>query len=94
MSAVVNESDGTAYRAFANAGGNFDRHGVKVYGKTGSTEKPYHAWFGGFAEDSKGRSIAVAVVVEGGQSGGSDAAPLGRDIIDFCIEAGYIGQRN
>jgi len=30
--------------------------------------------------------------VEGGQHGSSDAAPLARDIIQFCIDAGYIGQ--
>jgi cell division protein FtsI/penicillin-binding protein 2 len=65
---------------------------VKVYGKTGSTERPEHAWFAGFAQDSSARKIAVAVVVEGGQHGSSDAAPLVRDIIQFCIEAGYLGK--
>ena len=90
MSAVVNEPGGTAYKEFAHSG--FDEQGVKVYGKTGSTEGPDNAWFAGFAEDSKGRSISVAVVVEGGQHGSSDAAPLARDIIGFCIEAEYIGK--
>ena len=65
---------------------------MKVYGKTGSTERPEHAWFGGFAQDSTARKIAIAVVVEGGQHGSSDAAPLARDIIQFCIEAGYVGK--
>jgi penicillin-binding protein 2 len=90
MSAVVNEPGGTAYNEFAPAG--FAEQGVKVYGKTGSTEEPANAWFCGFAEDSTGKSIAIAVVVEGGQHGASDAAPLARDIIQFCIEAGYIGR--
>ncbi|MFA5251173.1 MAG: penicillin-binding transpeptidase domain-containing protein [Phycisphaerae bacterium] len=90
MSAVVNEPDGTAYKEFAYSG--LDEQGVKVYGKTGSTERPEHAWFAGFAVDGKGRKLAVAVLVEGGQHGSSDAAPLTRDIIQFCIEAGYIGQ--
>ena len=90
MRAVVNETGGTAYGQFAPAG--FEEQGVKVYGKTGSTEAPEHAWFGGFAEDVKDRSIAIAVLVEGGQHGSSDAGPLARDIIQFCIEAGYIGQ--
>jgi len=40
----------------------------------------------------EGRAIAIAVVVEGGQHGSSDAAPLARDIIQFCIETGYIGK--
>jgi len=89
MAAVVSEPGGTAYRAFEYTG--FGRRGVRVYGKTGSTEAPDTAWFAGFAEDDAGRKIALAVVVEGGQHGSSDAAPLGRDIIDFCIEAGYLG---
>jgi penicillin-binding protein 2 len=88
MSAVVNEPDGTAYKEFATAG--LAEQAVLVYGKTGSTEEPANAWFSGFAEDGKGRKLAIAVVVEGGQHGSSDAAPLARDIIQFCIEAGYI----
>jgi len=90
MSAVVNEPGGTAYKKFAHRG--LAEQDVKVYGKTGSTEKPANAWFAGFAEDSKGHGIVIAVVVEGGQHGSSDAAPLARDIIQFCIEAEYIGQ--
>jgi cell division protein FtsI/penicillin-binding protein 2 len=92
MSAVVNEPGGTAYGPFSYA--NFGGQAIKVYGKTGSTEKPDTAWFAGFVEDSGGRSISIAVVVEGGQSGPKDAAPLARDIIQFCIEAGYIGNRS
>jgi len=88
MSAVVSEPGGTAYPQFAYAG--FAGQGVEVYGKTGSTERPDNAWFAGFAEDNSGRSIAIAVVVEGGQHGSSDASPLARDIIQFCIEASYL----
>ena len=90
MSAVVNEPGGTAYKEFQHT--HFAEQGVNVFGKTGSTEEPDHAWFAGFAEDSEGRSISVAVIVEGGQHGSSDAGPLARDIIQFCINAGYIGQ--
>jgi penicillin-binding protein 2 len=90
MSAVVNEPEGTAYNEFAPAG--FALQGIEVFGKTGSTEAPDNAWFGGFAEDGAGRAIAIAVVVEGGQHGSSDAGPLARDIIQFCVDAGYIGQ--
>jgi penicillin-binding protein 2 len=89
MSAVVNEFGGTAYNEFAPSG--LAEQGIKVYGKTGSTESPENAWFAGFATDSTDRSIAIAVVVEGAQSGPTDAAPLARDIIQFCIEEGYIG---
>jgi penicillin-binding protein 2 len=90
MSAVVNEQGGTAYEEFAHSG--LAEQDIMVYGKTGSTEKPDHAWFAGFATDGTGRSIAIALVVEGGQHGSSDAAPLARDIIQFCIEAEYIGE--
>jgi penicillin-binding protein 2 len=90
MSAVVNEPEGTAYKEFSPAA--FWRQGIDVYGKTGSTEHPDNAWFAGFASDRTGRSIVIAVLVEGGQHGSADAAPLARDIIQFCIEAGYIGQ--
>ena len=90
MNAVVNEVGGTAYKEFAPAG--FSAMGIEVFGKTGSTEQPDNAWFAGFAEDSAGQSIAIAGVVEGGQHGSADAGPLARDIIQFCIEAEYIGQ--
>ncbi|MDD5459726.1 MAG: penicillin-binding transpeptidase domain-containing protein [Phycisphaerae bacterium] len=90
MYAVVNESGGTARKEFSTADFGYD---IKVYGKTGSTQAPEHAWFGGFAEDGRSHAVAVAVVVEGGQHGSSDAAPLARDIIKFCIDAGYIGNK-
>jgi penicillin-binding protein 2 len=91
MNAVVNEVSGTAYTPFQPFLATLTAEDVKVYGKTGSTERPEHAWFAGFAQDSTARKIAVAAVVEGGQGGASDAAPLVRDIIQFCIEAGYVG---
>jgi penicillin-binding protein 2 len=92
MYAVVNERDGTAYEAFH--GSDLPRQGVKVYGKTGSTQGPENAWFGGFAEDREGPKVAVAVVIESGQHGGSDAGPLARHIIELCLEAGYVGHRS
>jgi penicillin-binding protein 2 len=91
MRAVVSEVGGTAYKEFAPILASFAEQNVTVYGKTGSTEKPDHAWFSGFAKDNSDRAIAIAVIVEGGQHGSSDAAPLARDIIQFCIEAKYIG---
>jgi penicillin-binding protein 2 len=92
MHAVVEESGGTANREFAPVLGNFSSRGIRLYGKTGSTTQPEHAWFAGFAKDARGRTIAVSVLVEGGQAGSSDAAPLGRDILLFCVEAGYLGR--
>ena len=92
MSAVVNEDGGTAYTAFEPILTTLAEQDVKIYGKTGSTQAPEHAWFAGFAKDSTNRSISIAVIVEGGQHGSSDAAPLARDIIQLCIEEDYIGK--
>jgi penicillin-binding protein 2 len=88
MWAVVNETNGTAASQFAGAG--FEWRGIKVYGKTGSTERPYHAWFAGFAKDNYGNVIAFSVIVEGGQHGGSDAGPIARDVVAMCVESGYL----
>lgn len=89
MRAVANESGGTAYKVFADS--ELIKSQVKVFGKTGSTETPYHAWFAGFAEDPSGRAISFAIIVEGGASGAGDAAPLAEKILCLCVKAGYIG---
>lgn len=87
--AVVNESGGSAYKAFHDS--PLYARGVKIYGKTGSTEAPENAWFAGYGEDGRGNRIAIAVVIEGGQRGGSDAGPMGRAILELCAAAGYLG---
>jgi len=92
MSAVVNETGGTAEKIFAPA--NFLQRDVKVYGKTGSTEAPINGWFAGFANDSQKRSIAFAVLVEGSEHGATDAGPIASEIISLCIDADYIGKTN
>ena len=92
MHAVAEEPGGTAYKEFEPAIAGFSSNGVRIYGKTGSTQSPEHAWFAGFAKDGAGRAIVVTIVVEGGQQGSADAAPLARDILQFCIEAEYIGR--
>lgn len=89
MDAVVNERGGTAYDAFR--GSSLYARGIRVYGKTGSTESPENAWFAGYAQDRRGVKIAVAVVVEGGMHGGSDAGPMARAILELCAAAGYLG---
>jgi penicillin-binding protein 2 len=91
MSAVVNLEGGSGYRIFLKS--ELFARGLKIYGKTGSTERPEHAWFECFAEDPAGRIIVVAVLVEGGMRGSDDAAPLGHDILKLCSDAGYIGTR-
>ncbi len=57
MSAVVNEPSGTAQTQFSTS--TLILQGVKVYGKTGSTQAPENAWFAGFSTDDQGRCIEV-----------------------------------
>ena len=89
MHAVVYEEGGTANKVFA--GSDFDKRSMTVYGKTGSTEKPYHAWFACWATDPSGRAVSVAILVEGGASGARDACPIGRSVLEVCNEFDYIG---
>lgn len=91
MAAVVNAEGGSAYSKFRNS--DLFNRGLKIFGKTGSTENPEHAWFECFAEDNAGRIIIVVVLVEGGARGSDDAAPLGHNILTLCSDAGYIGTR-
>jgi cell division protein FtsI/penicillin-binding protein 2 len=93
--AVVYEPHGTAYNEFNKPGDRsvlFDRD-MTIYGKTGSTQDPEHAWFECFAEDRSGRAVVVTVLVERGARGAGEAAPLGHRILRYCNEAGYVGKR-
>ena len=92
MYAVVNERDGTAYKEFAPSLKSYSQQDVKIFGKTGSTQDPDHAWFAGFAQDSSGRKLAFASLVEGGQHGASDAAPIICKTLQYFIDEGYIGK--
>ena len=89
MHAVVYEEGGTANKVFA--GSDFDKRSMTIYGKTGSTERPYHAWFACWATDPSGRAVSVAILVEGGASGARDACPIGRRVLEVCNEFDYIG---
>jgi penicillin-binding protein 2 len=48
-----------------------------------------HSWFIGFAPADKPK-IAFAVMLEYGGSGGAGAGLIARDIIDLCVERGYL----
>ena len=48
-----------------------------------------HAWFIGFAP-LRNPTIAFAVVLEYGGSGGHDAAPVVKALIEACIKEGYL----
>jgi peptidoglycan glycosyltransferase len=63
--------------------------GAVVGGKTGTAQIPGaepHAWFIGFATMEE-RSIAVAVVVENGGSGGTVAAPIARRVMQTWLSS-------
>ena len=63
--------------------------GTAVGGKTGTAQIPGaepHAWFIGFAARDD-RSVAVAVVVENGGSGGAAAAPIAREVMQVWLSS-------
>src|SRR5690606_19709260 len=81
--ARVMERGGTAYMSSLQR--------WKMYGKTGTGQNSQdptrpHAWFTGFAGPPDGEpEIAVAVIVEFGESGSAVAAPLGAKLIDYYL---------
>lgn len=83
MRAVVTSGTGT----------NAAVPGMRIAGKTGSAEGAMngvpatHAWFMGFCEDDA-FPYAVCVLVEGGGSGGSVAAPIAKAVFQYLKEAG------
>jgi penicillin-binding protein 2 len=56
-------------------------------GKTG--ERPHHAWFIGYAPRENPK-VAFAIMLEYGGTGGHDAAPISRAVLDACINHGYL----
>ena len=75
MTSVV--SDGTGYLAQSDSYQAAGKTGSAEYDSTGNT----HAWFIGFAP-AENPQIAVAVIVEGGGSGGHVAAPIAKALFD------------
>jgi penicillin-binding protein 2 len=79
MRGVTSTALGTAYYAFKD-------EKLPIAAKTGSAENENpdaHAWFVGFSPPEQAR-LLVLVMVEGGQHGGTVAAPVARQIIDFA----------
>jgi penicillin-binding protein 2 len=63
-------------------------YGAEIAGKTGTAQNPHgddHAWFVGYAPASNPRYVA-AVIVEGGGSGSSTAAPLVAQMLAYLLE--------
>ena len=81
MYRVVYGEHGTGWRSAV--------HGVSTAGKSGTAQVPNRnddAWFIAFAP-YENPSIAVAVVVEGGGSGGTVAAPIARAVLQAHFAA-------
>ena len=75
MSDVINQGTGHAARVRKAA----------VYGKTGTSQNPHgeaHAWFIGHLKESN-QTIAIAVLIEHGKSGGGIAAQIAGKIFNF-----------
>ena len=79
MKRVTSTPNGTAYYAFRD-------EKLPIAAKTGSAENENpdaHAWFVGFLPPDK-PTLLVLVMIEGGQHGGTVAAPVARSLIDFA----------
>lgn len=79
MQRVTSTPAGTASYAFRN-----EKRAIAA--KTGSAENENpdaHAWFVGFTPPSDPR-LLVLVMIEGGQHGGTVAAPVARTLLDFA----------
>jgi penicillin-binding protein 2 len=79
MKRVTSTSAGTAYYAFTN-------EKLPIAAKTGSAENENpdaHAWFVGYLPPDN-PTLLVVVMVEGGQHGGTVAAPIARSLIDMA----------
>jgi penicillin-binding protein 2 len=79
MKRVTSTAAGTAYYAFRN-------EKLPIAAKTGSAENENpdaHAWFVGYLPPDK-PTLLVLVMVEGGQHGGTVAAPIARSLIDMA----------
>jgi len=75
MADVINRGTGRAARV----------KDVPVLGKTGTAQNPHgdaHAWFIGYMEEQN-QTIATAVLVEHGKSGGGIAAQIAGQIFNF-----------
>jgi len=81
---VVSHPRGTGKSARVDA--------LTLAGKTGTAEasgRNDHAWFAGYAPAQKPR-IAYAVVLEHGGSGGKNAGPIVKQMMEALLEYGYL----
>lgn len=73
----------------SGTGKNARIKGINVAGKTGTAENPHgksHSWFIGFAP-ADNPDIAIAVIIENGGSGGSNAAPIAGKVMKKALNS-------
>ncbi|MEX0728251.1 MAG: penicillin-binding transpeptidase domain-containing protein [Planctomycetaceae bacterium] len=82
LARVVGHPRGTGYKTVR-------MQEVNIAGKTGTAEvgggKPDHAWFAGFVPAEQPR-YAFVVVLENGGSGGRDAGPVVRQLVEAMVQ--------
>lgn len=78
MRRAVLDSRGTLHSAMS-------RSPLDFYGKSGTAESPSgtHSWFIGFLEEPE--PLAISLIIEGGGSGGTVAAPLAETILRLYL---------
>jgi len=87
---VVRDEKGRIKRTFLELWTPDKPTSTPWYRGTGSDGKGLdHAWFIGFAP-AHDPQIAFCVLVEYGGSGGTAAGPIARDVLEACIEHGYL----
>jgi penicillin-binding protein 2 len=59
------------------------------YRGDGENANPHHAWFIGFAPRENPK-VAFAIMLEYGGTGGHDAAPVSKAVLDACIKYKYL----
>lgn len=72
----------------SGTGKNAKISGIQVAGKTGTAENPQgkpHSWFIGFAP-ADNPNIAIAVIIENGGGGSSNAAPIAGKIVRKAVK--------
>jgi penicillin-binding protein 2 len=59
------------------------------YRGDGENSNPHHAWFIGYAP-RENPTVAFAIMLEYGGTGGHDAASISKAVLDACIKHGYL----
>jgi penicillin-binding protein 2 len=62
---------------------------MRWYRGDGENAYPHHAWFIGYAPRNN-PTVAFAIMLEYGGTGGHDAASISKAVLDACVKHGYL----